>query len=631
MGMKRGYLIAGLAVVVALVTFVGAQAQTPGASLQIAQVSDAGYPNAQALVTLEQQGSGTAPELTADEVNVTLGGQPAAVKSAKLASSTENPLDVLIMVDTSGSMAGEAISQVKQAAHLFVAQLAPQDRVAVIRFSDDAQLAQDFTTDRAATSAVIDGLTAEGNTALYRATAAAALKAGASSATRRAIVLLSDGADFGTDGSTTRDQAVFAAKNAGVPIFAIGEGTDIDRAYLQQIADVSNGRYLEAPDPRELSALYGGIARLLQSQYEITFDASGVQTTDDVPVVITIDAGGTKATAQSTYRPVAAPAPTVTIDGLSDGATVTAKTTLTAKVSGPAAVKGVTFSVDGHDVSTVTSAPYTYTYDPASFGGGQHQLSVRVASAAGAAETKLSFSSVRPPAAGGGDLLLYVVGAALVVLAVGGGGAVWWLRRRTPAPLPVVAHIELVRARAPVVPPAAEEQAAEPAHEVVEEAKGLLISRAGSDLGAEYIVGGAPVSIGSGEHCGVQIPDRGLSSVEARIWVRGQQLMVHRMMSLNALANEGTTGGWVILDPGDTFDLGPHQFEFRLLPQEAPVESRGEVPNVLKDAPDPKQPTAAPGGFSAAPAQASHLRLVELMPKNDVQAPAETEGEERAG
>ena len=36
----------------------------------------------------------------------------------------------------------------------------------------------------------------------------------------------------------------------------------------------------------------------------------------------------------------------------------------------------------------------------------------------------------------------------------------------------------------------------------------------------------------------------------------------------------------------------------------------------------------APGGFSSAPAQASHLRLVELMPKNDVQLPEN--GEERA-
>jgi hypothetical protein len=227
-------------------------------------------------------------------------------------------------------------------------------------------------------------------------------------------------------------------------------------------------------------------------------------------------------------------------------------------------------------------------------------------------------------------MLLYAGGAALVLLVLSGGGGFWWVRRRSQQPMPVITHVEMVRARAPALPPVLDEPDGDAVREVVEEAKGLLRSRAGSDLGAEYVVGGSPVSIGSGEHCAVRVPDRGLSSVEARIWVRGKQLMVHRMTSLNALANEGVSGGWVILDPGDTFDLGPHEFEFRLLPVEAPVEDAGEVPNVLKDAPEPWQQQAAPGGFSAAPAQASHLRLVELMPKNDVQQAPETDGEERA-
>ncbi|HEX5480082.1 MAG TPA: VWA domain-containing protein [Dehalococcoidia bacterium] len=629
--MRRAYLIAALAAVVAFLGAVSVGAQAPGASLQIASISDAGYPNAQALVTLEQQGGGTAPALTPADVTVTLGGQPAKVQSAKLASSTENPLDVVIVIDTSGSMAGQPIALAKQAAKAFMTQLAPEDRVAVVRFSNDVQLAQDFTTDRAAAGAVIDGIEAQGNTALYRATAAAALKAGASTATRRAIVLLSDGADFGTDGATTRDQAVQAATTANVPIFAIGEGTDIDRAYLQQIADVSNGQYLEAPDPRQLGELYGGIARLLQSQYEITFDASGVQGTDAVPVAITIDAGGTKAMAQSTYKPVPAPAPTVAIDGLNDGGSVNAKTTLTAKVGGTAAVKVVTFSIDGSDVATLTKPPYAYIYDPAAFAGGHHEVTVHVDSAGGAAESKIAFSSAPPASPGGGSsMLLYATGAAAVLLLLGAGGGFWWLRRRSQRPTPVVTHVELVRARAPALPPPpADESDGDAGREVVEEAKGLLISRAGSDLGAEYVVGGSPVSIGSGEHCAVRVPDRGLSSVEARIWVRGKQLMVHRMTSLNALANEGVSGGWVILDPGDTFDLGPHEFEFRLLPVPAPVEESGDVPNVLREAPEPRQ-QAAPGGLSAAPAQASHLRLVELMPKNDVQQAPDSGGEERA-
>ena len=67
--MKRAYLIVALAALVALLGAVSAGAQQSGASLQIASVSDAGYPNAQAIVTLVQQGDGTAPALTPEPIH----------------------------------------------------------------------------------------------------------------------------------------------------------------------------------------------------------------------------------------------------------------------------------------------------------------------------------------------------------------------------------------------------------------------------------------------------------------------------------------------------------------------------------------------------------------------------------
>ncbi len=161
--------------------------------------------------------------------------------------------------------------------------------------------------------------------------------------------------------------------------------------------------------------------------------------------------------------------------------------------------------------------------------------------------------------------------------------------------------------------------------EVVEEPKGLLISRAGSDLGSEYIIGGIAVSVGSGERCAVRIDDRGLSAVEARVWVRGRQLMLHRITSINALANEGVTGGWVILDVGDTFDIGPHSYEFRLLEKEKPPAPPSVAHDILRDDSALARPSVAPTPPAGAQAEAPSLRLVELMPKNDIQAPPDPE------
>lgn len=611
--MIRAGAIFLLATVLAAAAVGLTSAQDASLSVQVPSVTDAGYPKAQAILTVEDSSSEQPPALTKDDINVTVAGAAAPVLDAKLASSETTPLDVLFLIDVSGSMAGQPLASVKQAAKGFIGQLAPQDRVGIMTFSNQVQLAQDYTTDHAAAAGVVDRLTAGGNTALYLATAGAEVKAATSPASRRAIVLLSDGADYGTDGSTPRSQAVLAATNVGVPVFAIGEGTDIDRAYLQDIANASKGRYLEAPDPKQLVDLYAGIARLLRSQYVVTFDASSIKQAGDVPVEVTIKAGARSARASTTYHAPTPAATTLSVSGIGDGASVTSRTEISAQVaSGPPPSK-VTFRVDGKDVAAAEAAPYTFSYDPASYGNGAHTLEVIADTPAGPVTSKVAFSSKAPAAAGGFPMI--AVGAIVVVLALAAGGAFFVLRARRQRKLPpAVAQIASVRRVPAVVPPPEPDPVLEP--EVVEEPKGILISRSMPDLGAEYVVGSSPVSIGSGERCAVRVPDRGMSGVEARVWVRAGQLMLHRVTSLNALANDGVTGGWTILEPGDTFQIGPHEFEFRLLREHEP-EIAGDVPNVLRDperplrvVPPSPQPQAAP----------SRLRLPELMPRDSITA-----------
>jgi hypothetical protein len=160
----------------------------------------------------------------------------------------------------------------------------------------------------------------------------------------------------------------------------------------------------------------------------------------------------------------------------------------------------------------------------------------------------------------------------------------------------------------------------EPEQEPIGEPLGVLISRGGRDLGSEYTVGGTPVSIGSGARCGVRIDDPEMAAEEARTWVRGGHLMVHRMTRLSVIAADGTSGGWLILEPGDTFTIGEHTFEFRMIEQASPTAfteptpiaeplERGDVPNVLRD------PNEL-GHF--APSTESRLRLTEMMPSSEL-------------
>ncbi len=615
------YRILALAAAIMLTAMPRAYAQQPALRADIVRVTDAGYPNAQAVVNIEETSGGQVRQLTPNDFSVTVAGKPARVVSADLASSQNAPLDVLVVIDTSGSMAGTPITLAKAAAKSFISQLAPIDRVAVIGFNDKVTLMQDYTTDRKAASDAIDSLAAGGNTALYEATSGAALKAAASTASRRAIVVLSDGADFGSTSGIKRDDAVAAASRAGVPFFTIGEGNDIDRDYLQQIASVSKGRYLEAPSPQRLTALYSDIARLLRSQYIVTFDASGVANAGEVPVAITVKAGDQTASATASYKPAVLPPASITIEGVQQGESVSAPRTITVKAQGPQAISRVTFRVDGVDVLELTAPPYVYSFDPRKFGAGNHTLTVTVDAPPKPVESSVSFASA-PPKSGGGLPLIPVAGGAGVLVVVTAAAVFLVSRRRSRVTPPAVVQIAAMRAGAPnraLSVLEAEPGESGPA-ETIDEPMGVLISRAGSDLGKEYVVGGRPVSIGSGRRCAVRIDDRGLASEEARIWVHNGHLMLHRITSLSAIANEGVSGGWVILEPGDIFDMGPHRYEFRLLLEPQPERDTSDIPNVLRDPDIPRRP-APPASFSPASAEEPKKRAFELMPTSDIADP----------
>jgi uncharacterized protein YegL len=71
------------------------------------------------------------------------------------------------------------------------------------------------------------------------------------------MILLTDGIQTGPGADAARAEAE-AIKNAGIVLFVIGLGQDVDAAFLAQIA--SSGRYYFAPTAGELDAIYALIS-----------------------------------------------------------------------------------------------------------------------------------------------------------------------------------------------------------------------------------------------------------------------------------------------------------------------------------------------------------------------------------
>lgn len=160
------------------------------------------------------------------------------------ADVTENAVDLIIVVDESGSMAGNRMTNTKSAAKQIISQMKDVDRCAVVGFTGSSNVKQNLTSDKDLLNKAVDKLYASGGTAIYSGIdkALAMFDEQSEDSRQKYIILLSDG----EDGYEARSlQSATTAGNSGIRIFSmkIGSGT----LQMQNIAINSNGIYKNAP------------------------------------------------------------------------------------------------------------------------------------------------------------------------------------------------------------------------------------------------------------------------------------------------------------------------------------------------------------------------------------------------
>jgi osmoprotectant transport system substrate-binding protein len=302
--------------------------------------------------------------------------QFASVESVRNVSNDNLPLEIVLAIDTSSSMSGLPIEAAKDAARVFINSLRDRDQVAVVQFDTQARLVQDYTSDQNELLQTIDALSFGGETALYDAGVLSVEVAEAAVSPRRAVVLLSDGANFGEATTSLREDALQQARLAGVPVYTIGLGFGIDRSYLRELSTGTSARYYESPTSEELTGIYQAISELLRSQYILTLNADVPLdgTRYDFGLQATTTTGETNVATGTLRAPV--PVPIVSISNLPESE-ILEPTILTADVQGDDAISEVTASIPGVSGAMVLSPPlYELAIDPADFSPGIYNLTL---------------------------------------------------------------------------------------------------------------------------------------------------------------------------------------------------------------------------------------------------------------
>ncbi|HEU4480751.1 MAG TPA: vWA domain-containing protein, partial [Actinomycetota bacterium] len=181
----------------------------------------------------------TAPKKAVESVAVTENG--ANVSDFKVESFAEagSDVDVVLVVDTSGSMEGEPMQSAIAAALDFVRQVPDNIGVGLVTFSSSAEVASDITENHGAVLEDIRNLSATGETALYDAVMlATGLFDGEA---QHNLVVLSDGGD--TVSGNSLSQATEAAKKSAATIYTVGLlSGEADANALRSLSRQTQGR-----------------------------------------------------------------------------------------------------------------------------------------------------------------------------------------------------------------------------------------------------------------------------------------------------------------------------------------------------------------------------------------------------
>jgi tight adherence protein B len=262
---------------------------------------------------------------------VSIDGVPVRIDAASPGAGTPTATSraAVVVLDTSGSMAGAKLAAARQVAAGYARALPADVRVGLVSAAQPARLLLRPTTDRARLAAALAALTAHGGTALYDGVlaATAALPAATATSTQR-LVVLTDGADTASAGNLAAATGAVRRGRVGVDVVAF-QVAAADRGPLVGLAGAGGGAVRTASDARELAGAFDAAARTISATLPLSVRLPSGQVGGTARVLVTVSVAGNWLSASrdvplpgtaATPTPTAArPAATLTVTPLTAG------------------------------------------------------------------------------------------------------------------------------------------------------------------------------------------------------------------------------------------------------------------------------------------------------------------------
>lgn len=212
------------------------------------------------------------PGLTAAQFEVKDEGER---RQVEMVASGDTPLQVLIALDASESVSGDRVKRLVSAAQALFADLRPDDRTALMTFSEEVRLLADVGSSPVAVRKMLGRVETGGGTSL-RDAIWAALKRAETVRGRMLVLLFTDGTD--TSSWLTEDAVLAMARQSDCVVHVVHTGRERAASepatdpFLSRLAAITGGRMWETGDAQDLELAVRRALAEMRSRYVLRFE-----------------------------------------------------------------------------------------------------------------------------------------------------------------------------------------------------------------------------------------------------------------------------------------------------------------------------------------------------------------------
>ena len=195
------------------------------------------------------------------------------LQQIELVSFEQIPLNVVLALDMSDSVAGDRLERLRSAGNAILGGLQKNDQAALVTFSQSVQLGAKLSGDVAPVREALSRALGKGETSLIDGTFAA-MQIGESDAGRALLIIFSDGLD--TASWLRAERVLDAAKRSDVVAYAVAVRSPAKPEFLRDLTSLTGGKLFEVEKTEKLDSLFLGILEEFRQRYLVSYTPRGV-------------------------------------------------------------------------------------------------------------------------------------------------------------------------------------------------------------------------------------------------------------------------------------------------------------------------------------------------------------------